>query len=96
LNHIYYRSYNVPAVNLRYFSVYGPRQRPDMAFHRAIEAGISGQDFILNGDGRQSRDFTYVADVVHGTILAALHGEPGRSYNIVEAGTSPWWMCSTS
>ena len=86
LNHIYFRSYNVPVVNLRYFSVYGPRQRPDMAFHRAIEAGLSGQDFILNGDGRQSRDFTYVDDVVQGTMLAALHGEPGRTYNIGGGG----------
>ncbi len=86
LNYIYFRSYNVPTLNLRYFSVYGPRQRPDMAFHRAIEAGLSGQDFILNGDGRQSRDFTYVADVVEGTILAALNGEPGRTYNVGGGG----------
>jgi nucleoside-diphosphate-sugar epimerase len=58
LDYLYFRSYGVPIVNLRYFSVYGPRQRPDMAFHRAIEAALTGQDFFLNGDGRQTRDFT--------------------------------------
>lgn len=86
LNYLYFRSYNVPTLNLRYFSVYGPRQRPDMAFHRAIEAALTGQDFLLNGDGRQTRDFTYVADVVDGTILAALNGEPGQTYNIGGGG----------
>lgn len=86
LNHLYFRSYGVPVVNLRYFSVYGPRQRPDMAFHRAIEAALSEQDFFLNGDGTQTRDFTYVADVVEGTILAALRAEPGRTFNIGGGG----------
>ncbi len=86
LNYIYFRSYNVPTLNLRYFSVYGPRQRPDMAFHRAIEAALTGQDFFLNGDGKQTRDFTYVADIVQGTILAALEGEPGETYNLGGGG----------
>jgi nucleoside-diphosphate-sugar epimerase len=82
LSYIYFRTHRVPVVTLRYFSVYGPRQRPDMAFHRAIEAALTGQDFLLNGDGRQTRDFTYVADIVDATILAALEGEPGETYNI--------------
>jgi nucleoside-diphosphate-sugar epimerase len=86
LNYLYFRSHNVPTINLRYFSVYGPRQRPDMAFHRAIEAALTGQDFFLNGDGRQTRDFTYVADIVAGTILAALEGEPGETYNLGGGG----------
>jgi nucleoside-diphosphate-sugar epimerase len=87
LSYLYFRSYGVPTVNLRYFSVYGPRQRPDMAFHRAIEAALTGQDFILNSDGRQTRDFTYVADIVEGTILAALNGEPGMTYNLGGGGS---------
>jgi nucleoside-diphosphate-sugar epimerase/lipopolysaccharide/colanic/teichoic acid biosynthesis glycosyltransferase len=86
LNYIYFRSHDVPTLNLRYFSVYGPRQRPDMAFHRAIEAALKGQEFLLNADGRQTRDFTYVSDVVEGTILAALKGEPGATYNVGGGG----------
>ena len=86
LNYIYFRSHNVPTVNLRYFSVYGPRQRPDMAFHRAIEAALTAQDFFLNGDGTQTRDFTFVADIVAATILAALEGEPGETYNVGGGG----------
>ncbi|MEU4625165.1 NAD-dependent epimerase/dehydratase family protein [Actinoplanes sp. NPDC023801] len=56
---------------LRYFSVYGPRQRPDMAFHRFIEAALDGSPAPLYGDGGQSRSFTYVGDVVGATVRAA-------------------------
>lgn len=86
LLHLYFRSYGVPTVALRYFSVYGPRQRPDMAFHRLIENGLSGQPFRLFGDGRQSRDFTYVDDIVSGTLAAAEHGAPGAIYNLGGGG----------
>lgn len=82
LTYLYFRNYGVPAVCLRYFTVYGPRQRPDMAFHRAIEAALHGREFRLFGDGRQTRDFTYVADTVDGTIAAGLEGVPGRTYNL--------------
>lgn len=82
LCHLYFRSYDLPVVMLRYFSVYGPRQRPDMAFHRAIEAGLRGEPFRLFGDGRQTRDFTFVEDAVAGTLAAGLHGAPGEPYNI--------------
>ncbi|HWS31960.1 MAG TPA: NAD-dependent epimerase/dehydratase family protein, partial [Actinoplanes sp.] len=58
-------------VILRYFSVYGPRQRPDMAFHRFVEAALDGTPAPLYGDGGQSRSFTYVGDVVDATIRAA-------------------------
>jgi nucleoside-diphosphate-sugar epimerase len=82
LTYLYFRSYGLPTVNLRYFSVYGPRQRPDMAFHRAIEAALDGGEFRLFGDGRQTRDFTYVADIVQGTIAAAEAAPPGSTYNL--------------
>lgn len=82
LTYLYYRNYGVPIVNLRFFSVYGPRQRPDMAFHRAIEAGLNGKSFKLFGDGKQTRDFTYVADIVQGTIAAAERAVPGTTYNL--------------
>ncbi len=68
LTYLYFRNYGVPTVDLRFFSVYGPRQRPDMAFHRAIEAGLAGTPFRLFGDGRQTRDFTFVADIVAAAI----------------------------
>jgi nucleoside-diphosphate-sugar epimerase len=61
----------LPAVVLRFFSVYGPRQRPDMAFHRFIEAGIHGRPLPVLGDGGQTRAFTYVSDVVSATLAAA-------------------------
>jgi UDP-glucuronate 4-epimerase len=66
----YAHSHGVPAVSLRYFSVYGPRQRPDMAAHRFIEALLDDSPLQLFGDGRQVRDFTYVGDVVEATIRA--------------------------
>lgn len=82
LLHLYFHNYAVPTVALRYFSVYGPRQRPDMAFHRIIESALSGEEFKLFGDGRQTRDFTYVADIVGATIAVADRGVPGATYNI--------------
>jgi nucleoside-diphosphate-sugar epimerase len=72
----------VPATSLRYFSVYGPRQRPDMAFHRAIEAGLDGREFVVYGDGNQTRDFTFVDDVVAATLAAGKRSVPGTVYNI--------------
>jgi len=77
----YARSFGLDAVGLRYFTVYGPRQRPDMAFTRIAEALAEGRPFELYGDGGQSRSFTYVADVVEATV-AALGAEPGTIYNV--------------
>jgi nucleoside-diphosphate-sugar epimerase len=62
----------VPTVSLRLFTVYGPRQRPDMAFSRLVQCAVDGQPFLLYGDGEQSRDFTYVGDVVTAMRQAAL------------------------
>jgi nucleoside-diphosphate-sugar epimerase len=67
----YRRAFGIPIVMLRYFTVYGPRQRPDMAFHRFIAAALAGRQITVNGDGHQSRDFTYVDDIVDGTIRAS-------------------------
>ena len=82
LCHLYWASYDVPTVALRYFTVYGPRQRPDMAFNRFLRAIQSGQSITVYGDGKQTRDFTYVADAVTATIAAADRGTPGDVYNI--------------
>lgn len=79
---VYNRRFGVPVVTLRYFTAYGPRQRPDMAFHVFIRALLAGGAIEIYGDGGQSRDFTYVADVVAANLLAAERGAPGRIYNI--------------
>lgn len=82
LCYLYFVNYTVPTVSLRYFTVYGPRQRPDMGFHRFLRATIQGQPISVYGDGEQTRDFTYVHDAVNATIAAATRGVPGRVYNI--------------
>jgi nucleoside-diphosphate-sugar epimerase len=82
LCYLYYTNYQVPAVSLRYFTVYGPRQRPDMGFHKFLRAAIRHEPMSLFGDGEQTRDFTYVHDAVSATIAAATRGVPGRVYNI--------------
>ena len=82
LCHLYYVNYDVPIVSVRYFTVYGPRQRPDMGFHRFFTAVLAGEPVAQYGDGLQTRDFTYVADAVAATVAAAVRGTPGRVYNI--------------
>lgn len=82
LANVYWRGYGVPVVTVRYFTVYGPRQRPDMAFNRAVAAALHGEVFTVFGNGHQTRDFTFVADAVDGTVAAAEHGLPGRVYNL--------------
>jgi nucleoside-diphosphate-sugar epimerase len=82
LCYLYFVNHAVPAVSVRYFTVYGPRQRPDMAFHRFLRAAINGEPIVLYGDGEQTRDFTFVADAVAATVAAAEVGVPGRAYNI--------------
>ncbi|RYL89865.1 NAD-dependent epimerase/dehydratase family protein [Sporolactobacillus sp. THM7-4] len=66
LCHVYHKSWHVPVVIIRFFTVYGPRQRPDMAFHRFIKQIVKGEPVTLYGDGTQSRDFTFVSDCVEG------------------------------
>jgi nucleoside-diphosphate-sugar epimerase len=79
----YERSHGLDVVRLRYFSVYGPRQRPDMAFARFCAAALDGRPLTVLGDGRQTRDFTYVADVVAATRAAAsARGARGRVINV--------------
>ncbi len=82
LCHLYFANHGVPTVSLRYFTVYGPRQRPDMGFHRFLTAVRAGRPLPQFGDGQQTRDFTYVSDAVAATAAAAVRGVPGRVYNI--------------
>jgi UDP-glucose 4-epimerase len=82
LCHLYFINHSVPAVSLRYFTVYGPRQRPDMAFHRLLRSTLLDEEFPLFGDGKQTRDFTFIGDAVQATLDAAGKGRPGCVYNI--------------
>jgi UDP-glucose 4-epimerase len=82
LCYLYFVNYQVPTVSLRYFTVYGPRQRPDMGFHRFLRAAHTGQPISVYGDGEQTRDFTYVDDAVSATMAAGDRGRPGAVYNI--------------
>jgi len=80
---LYHANHGVNATALRYFSVYGPRQRPDMAFDIFCRAALVGGALTVYGDGRQTRDFTFVGDIVHATGLAATKpAAAGRIYNV--------------
>lgn len=82
LCHLYTVNHGLPTASMRYFTVYGPRQRPDMGFHRFIRAAILNEPISLYGDGEQTRDFTFVADAVAATMAAGDRGAPGSVYNI--------------
>lgn len=77
----YADEHGLPLVALRYFSVYGPRQRPDMGYFRFVQALLSGQPVVVYGDGMQIRGNTYVADCVEATV-AAIGAVPGEIYNV--------------
>jgi UDP-glucose 4-epimerase len=79
---LYHKNFDVPTVSLRYFTVFGPRQRPDMAFHRFIKAMLRDEPISVFGGGEQTRDFTYIEDAVDANILAMENGRNGSVYNI--------------
>ena len=79
---LYMRNFAVPTASLRYFTVYGPRQRPDMAFHKFFKAALAGEEISVYGDGTQTRDFTYVSDAVEANLRAAQSAPPGAVLNI--------------
>lgn len=82
LCHLYADHYGIPTIALRYFTVYGPKQRPDMAFHKFIKAVLSDEPIQVYGDGKQTRDFTYIEDVVEANLLAAQSEVSGMELNI--------------
>lgn len=79
---LYGRNFGLPVAALRYFTVYGPRQRPDMAFHRFCRALLKGDEILVYGDGRQSRDFTYIDDAVEANVRAWKRAAPQGVYNV--------------
>lgn len=84
---LYAANFGLPVASLRYFTVYGPRQRPDMAIHRLFEAALTGAPFSLFGTGEQRRDFTFIDDVVSANLLAAAADvSPGLVANIAGGG----------
>jgi UDP-glucose 4-epimerase len=79
---LYASQYGLPTVSLRYFTVYGPRQRPDMAFHRFAKAALRGEEIVVYGDGEQSRDFTYIDDIVAANMRCVDRAAHGAIYNL--------------
>ncbi|MGF1495761.1 MAG: NAD-dependent epimerase/dehydratase family protein [Elainellaceae cyanobacterium] len=80
---LYYQNFQVPVTALRYFTVYGPRQRPDMAFHKFFKAVLDDRAIEIYGDGQQTRDFTYVSDAVAANLAAAIAPNAvGEIFNI--------------
>ncbi len=86
---VYAHNFGIRTVSLRYFTVFGPRQRPDMAMHRLIRAALVGEVFPLFGTGEQVRDFTFVRDIVEANVLAATSdAPPGTVANIAGGGAT--------
>ena len=86
---LYAKNFGVPTVSLRYFTVYGPRQRPDMALRRMIDLSLADKPFPLFGDGSVSRSFTYINDVVEANLAALLSDAPSGSVcNIANESTA--------
>ena len=79
---LYFKNFGVPTVSLRYFTVYGPRQRPDMAFHRFFRWALEGRPLEVYGTGEQTRDFTYIDDIVEANWLAVEKPVSGEVFNI--------------
>lgn len=82
LCYLYWANYGVPIISLRYFTVYGPRQRPDMAIRRFVHAILNGREIEIYGDGQQLRDFTFVDDAIDALILATESDVRGEVFNI--------------
>ncbi len=83
LGSLYYQNFGVPVTSLRYFTVYGPRQRPDMAFHKFFKAALLDEEISIYGDGQQTRDFTFIDDAVAANLAAGLVPEAaGEVFNI--------------
>ena len=83
MGNLYHDNFGVPFCALRYFTVYGPRQRPDMGFHKFYKAAIEGKAIDVFGDGRQTRDFTFISDIVAANLAAAdCDAANGQIFNI--------------
>lgn len=79
---LYFKNFGIPVISLRYFTVYGPGQRPDMAFHKFFKAIREDKEITVYGDGKQTRDFTYINDIVEANLSALKKGRVGEIYNV--------------
>jgi UDP-glucose 4-epimerase len=79
---LYHRNYGIPCVSLRFFTVYGPGQRPDMAFHKFLKAIANKMEIAIFGDGKQTRDFTFIDDIIRANLSSIESGKPGETYNL--------------
>ena len=86
---LYWRNFSLPTVSLRFFTVYGPRQRPDMAFHKFIRAMLADEPIEVYGDGHQTRDFTFIRDIVDG--LGRRHPRPAARCSTWAGGRASRW-----
>ena len=82
LCYLYHKNYGVPCVSLRFFTVYGPGQRPDMAFHKFFKSISNNEEITVFGDGQQTRDFTYVDDIIWANLSSIENGKAGENYNL--------------
>lgn len=79
---LYHKNYGIPCVSLRFFTVYGPGQRPDMAFHKFFTSILEGREITVFGDGQQTRDFTFIDDIIQGILSSIDNGKEGENYNL--------------
>ena len=79
---LYHKNYGIPCVSLRFFTVYGPGQRPDMAFHRFFKAIAENREITIFGDGQQTRDFTFIDDIIRANLSSIESGKAGETYNL--------------
>ena len=86
---LYATEFKIPTIALRYFTVYGPRQRPDMAIYKFFNSLIEGKEIDIYGDGTQTRDMTYVSDIVEGTLLAGEFETDYMVFNIASGERTP-------
>ena len=86
LCYLYWKAFGIPTVSLRFFTVYGPRQRPDMFFHIVMHHLLLDEEIPLYDDGEQSRDFTYCSDIVNGLTAAAFYSGSGDVFNLGGGG----------
>ena len=82
LTYLYWKNFGIPTISLRYFTVFGPRQRPDMAFHKFLACALMDKPIEMYGTGEQTRDFTFISDIVKAHILAAESPVQGEVFNI--------------
>jgi len=82
LCYLYSKNYGVPTISLRFFTVYGPGQRPDMAFHKFFKSTSENKPITVFGTGEQTRDFTYIDDIVNAIFACTAHSQAGETYNL--------------